>query len=126
MIRAAQCGAMVALLASCAAPGGSGRQQVTFEHATASQRAYVDCAEHWGAEYIGTKASASEVAIAAQARCERQLSDYERTARAHFLTVTEGRNQPLAVQRARELAAGLREKVHGHLVRLVIATRADK
>lgn len=86
---------------------------------------YFECLLMWGEEYIGTRATPSQIADVAQSKCEAQMAGYEGAFRDYLLSTSPAGDVGLAAQQAKESAQYVRRLSREKLLEVIIGVRMD-
>jgi hypothetical protein len=87
--------------------------------------AYTDCATDWVGENITSGASASELAEAAHAACLHKFQLYQDASVKYFESFAPNDPSSKGREKGLSVANDVREMTRGHVMRLIIETRAD-
>lgn len=93
--------------------------------ADVAQKRYFECTRYAGAEYVSSSASPTEVAEAAQSKCERELRNFELAFREDLRPKLNGVNADArAADAGRRASSDMKEHMRATVIRWTIEARS--
>ena len=115
--------AAVAMLALVVLPAHASTKQELETKAKLDFTAYKSCMEEAAASYISSEASPSEIADAAQSRCNNQFYSYQRSVEDYFASLVSRSRRSTAQRNAEEHVASSKSTLRDRVIQLVVEGR---
>ena len=88
---------------------------------------YTECVTNWAGEYVGARASPTEIAEAAHSKCLSEFQKFEEAQMNYLLSITPaGIPETRAIDKAKSISSDVREMTKAHIIRLIIETQSEK
>lgn len=106
---------------------GQGIESRLKDHTESLMFGYIECVTSWTGEYVGARASPTEIAEAAHSKCLSEFQKLEEAQKNYLLSITPaGIPETRAIDKAKSISTDIREMTKAHIIRLIIETQSEK